>query len=46
MKKYPLALIVLLCVNAVYAQRALTLAESKRFALQNNWLLKNSALET
>ena len=46
MKKYPLALIVLLCVNAVYAQRALTLAESKRLALQNNGLLKNSALET
>jgi len=46
MKKYPLAIAVLFCVNAVYAQGTLTLAESKRLALQNNGLLKNAALET
>ncbi|MCX6559373.1 MAG: TolC family protein [Candidatus Aminicenantes bacterium] len=46
MKKAAWIIIVGLCAQAVYAQRPLTLEESKRLALQNNGLMKNSDLET
>jgi len=45
MKKYTLALAVLLCVNTMFAQRMLTLEESKQLALQHNYRIKNSILE-
>ncbi|MDP3148467.1 MAG: TolC family protein, partial [Ignavibacteria bacterium] len=38
-------LISVLCVNQIYAQKVLTLAESKQLALQNNAKSKNSKLE-
>jgi outer membrane protein len=46
MKKHSWIIVFLLCTHASYAQRPLTLEESKQLALQNNGLLKNSALET
>jgi outer membrane protein TolC len=38
-------LVVALCINQIYAQKVLTLDESKRLALQNNAKSKNSRLE-
>lgn len=48
MKKINLYLMLLtvFCVNHVFAQRILTLEESKQLALENNALSKNSKLET
>ncbi len=46
MKKYFWIIALFLCARASYAQPALTLEESKQLALQNNGLVKNSALET
>ncbi len=43
--KYIFVLIAVLCVNQIYAQRVLTLEESKQLALQNNAKSKNSKLE-
>jgi outer membrane protein len=40
-----LLLIAALCFNQIYAQRVLTLEESKQLALQNNAQSKNSKLE-
>ena len=43
--KFYIILIVLLHINGVFAQRILTLEESKQLALQNNAKSKNSKLE-
>lgn len=41
----PLIVVVLLIINQSYAQKALTLEESKQLALQNNIAMQNSRLE-
>jgi outer membrane protein len=45
MKKHSWILVLLACALASRAQRPLTLEESKKLALQNNGLMKNSVLE-
>jgi outer membrane protein TolC len=45
MNKYIFVIAVLLCVNISFAQKILTLEESKQLALQNNAKIKNGALE-
>jgi len=45
-KYFHLLLIVALCISQNFAQRVLTLDESKQLALQNNSKSKNSRLET
>ncbi len=46
MKKYSWIIVLLLCAGASSAQRPLSLEESRRLALENNGLMKNSALES
>ncbi len=46
MKRISWIAVLLWCVQASFAQGPLTLEESRRLALRNNGLLKNSALET
>jgi len=43
--KYFVLFIMILCLNQIYAQKSLTLQESKQLALQNNAKSKNSRLE-
>ncbi len=45
MKKYIIICLIWICAFPVFAQRALTLDESKQLALQNNAKIKNGALE-
>jgi len=45
MKKYSWIVVFLLCAQASFAQSPLTLEESKKLALRNNGLMKNSTLE-
>ena len=45
MKKYIIAIAILLSANIAFAQKVLTLEESKQLALQNNTKVKNGALE-
>ena len=45
MKTFNLVCLIWICVCPVFAQRALTLDESKRLALLNNAKVKNGALE-
>ena len=45
MKKYVFAITILIGANIAFAQKALTLEESKQLALQNNCAIKNGALE-
>ena len=45
MNKYIFVIAVLLCVRNSFAQRVMTLEESKQLALQNNAKIKNGALE-
>jgi outer membrane protein len=45
MKKYIVICLIGICAFPVFAQRALTLEESKQLALQNNAKIKNGALE-
>ncbi len=45
MKKYNIICLIWICAFPVFAQRALTLDESKQLALQNNTKIKNGALE-
>ncbi|MGD1046436.1 MAG: TolC family protein [Bacteroidota bacterium] len=45
MKKYIIICLIWICAFPIFAQRALTLDESKQLALQNNAKIKNGALE-
>ena len=45
MKKYIIAIAILLSANIAFAQKVLTLEESKQLTLQNNTKVKNGALE-
>ncbi|MCX6144755.1 MAG: TolC family protein [Ignavibacteriales bacterium] len=45
MEKYGLICLIWICAFPVFAQRALTLDESKKLALQNNAKIKNGVLE-
>jgi outer membrane protein len=45
MKKYIFTIAILVCINSGFAQKILTLEESKQFALQNNNKIKNGILE-
>jgi outer membrane protein len=45
MERHSLVCLILICAGPVFAQRALTLDESKQLALQNNTRMKNGVLE-
>ncbi len=45
MEKYAIICLIWICAFPVFAQRALTLDESKQLALQNNAKIKNGVLE-